>query len=467
MKKYHALQLLLFSLSLLLVMPVGLQGIEVNLLRGLLLVQCAKVPNSSKSSSIFVDIAAGLEDSAHGLSHSARLESNYLNPFDYWQMARIMVKAKSYKKGLDYYRVVVAQLPIEGQLSTIARQLGSELTSVGHMALKDGDKKSARESWELALQITPGSLGASYGLWLLDGRSSLTSAEALEQQLLQYRFNPYYDSSLVIEQAAEYLAAYGIWSDTDANLVKASLEWFPAQPIYDTGLPACIRRPVSQSVESLMLMRSFRSNEEILKDIGYLAPYCADGKLSIIGENLVADGGFEYSVNKLVGWSWFTHERTVFRSDRYGDGFYLAGVDQKEPYEGNYAGKIIGFWIETAASIAPANAAILQGPVSVIPGNVYYFSYVYKTQDFDPDTKLNTFFANKSVELLPTQGGWFRVAGIARFPVLMTNTNIYIPLYLTGKGQVWLDNVELYQLSSSPCFSHLYEPAIIVDMTNN
>lgn len=462
MKKYHTLQLLLFSLLLLLVMPVGLQRIEANLLRGLSLAQCAEAPNS-KSFSIFADIVAGSEDSVYRLTHSARLESSYLNPFDYWQMARIMVNAKSYEEGLDYYRVVVAQLPLEGQLSAIARQLGSELTSVGHMALKDGDKKSARESWELALQITPGSLGASYGLWLLGDRSSPASAEALEQQLLRYRFNPYYDSSLIIEQAVEYLAAYGIWSDTDANLVKASLEWFPAQSIYDTRLPACIRRSASWSGEPLVLMRSFRSNEEILKGIGYLAPYCANGKLSIIGKNLIADGGFEYSVNRPVGWSWFTHERTVFHSGRYGDGFYLAGVDQKGPYEGNYAGKIIGFWIETSALIAPANAAILQGPVSVIPGNVYYFSYVYKTQDFDPDTKLNTVFANKSVKLLPTQGEWFRVSGIARFPVFMTNTNIYIPLYLTGKGQVWLDGVELYQLSSSPCFLHLYEPAIIVD----
>lgn len=385
-----------------------------------------------------------------------------LRLFDRWTLARALIASEDWHNGVEEYGRLLDDLPAGVPLHWATLRATSELAAAAYGALEGGDLLVAQAGFERVLRAVPGHLIASYGALLVSERMhSGVLDPALLGALHHYRFDPAYDSSTMLASVADGLTEQGIWTEKDAAPLRSSLAWVSeSQSSLDCRRSPCFQCGASRAERDRAnhVVWASRDSQLIVRDMQRLVPGCPADKSVTLGGNLLMDGGFEQSESdRYVGWFWYSHERSAFGSPLYGDGFFLAGLDESEALSGRQSGKIIGFWVDQDPSAAQADASILHGPVKLEPGQTYFYSFAYKTANLGDRSQVGTNSPAGYIGLPPTDGEWWRVVGLFLTSVTPASET-YIGLQLSGSGQAWIDEAELLLVPEDSCFARVRKP---------
>lgn len=170
-----------------------------------------------------------------------------------------------------------------------------------------------------------------------------------------------------------------------------------------------------------------------------------------LGDNLLANGGFETGDLHPANWEWATWTG----SGIWEEALYIGGLDRSESYEGSHAIRITGLWIRDAAGREASRAGYWAQAVTLKPRTSYLLSFYYKTQNLRKGQAAlwlgespNVLFAGDYM-LPDTNGSW------RKFIVLGRNKGAepaeIRPLLRTwGVGDVWFDGVMLQEIILGP-----------------
>jgi len=178
-----------------------------------------------------------------------------------------------------------------------------------------------------------------------------------------------------------------------------------------------------------------------------------------LGDNLLANGGFETGDLHPANWEW----ATWIGSGIWKEALYIGGLDKSESYEGNQAVRVTGLWIRDAAGREAARAGYWAQAVKLKPRTPYLLSFYYKTQNLRKGQA--ALWLGKSPHVLfagdymlpDTNGSW------RKFMILGWNkgdepAEIRPLLRNWGVGDVWFDGVMLQEVILGP-------QAQVADMT--
>lgn len=402
---------------------------------------------------------------AQAVEHLRQVPRTRLRLFDRWTLARALIASEDWRNGVEEYGRLLDDLPAGIPLHWATLRAASELAAAAYGALEADDLLVAQSGFKRVLRAVPGHLIASYGALLVNERLHSGGLDpALLGALHHYRFNPAYDSSTMLASVADGLTQRGIWTERDAALLRSSLAWVSeSQSSLDCRSGPCFQCGTSRAErdQANHIVSASRDSQLIARDMQRLVPGCSTDKSITLGGNLLMDGGFEQSESaRYVGWFWYSHERSAFGSPLYGDGFFLAGLDRSEALSGRQSGRIIGFWVDQDPSVAQADASIFHGPVKLEPGRTYFYSFAYKTANLGDRSHVGTNPPTGYLRLPPTDGEWWRVAGLFSTSVAPAS-QAYIGLQLSGSGQAWIDEAELVLVPEDSCFARVREPLAI------
>ncbi len=383
-------------------------------------------------------------------------------------LAMVLNDAGDWQTAIRIYQNIYQQLPLQTRRMRIGRQILSALNDVAFRASASGERKFTETAYMYVLSVNPGNLIAAYGLM---GSSYLTdqnSDRSLSDLMRHYRFDPEYDDSILLQRILNDLVYRGIWTEKEADFVQSTLE--DGNRLYH---PACywcgILCEFTSSLSGLEIGSKpyERQTTELMSDITKLIPACSTMVGHGLAVNLLEDGGFEKSTpENWIGWSWYTHERTVSNNAVYTDGFYFAELDDRA-YSGKYAGRITGFWLADEPDRSRANAALLHGPIQVKAGQVYFLSFVYRTTSLSPQAQLVVLLPQNQLVLPPTDQ-WMRVnivIPITNRDIQYDSRYLYGAISLTGTGHVWMDEAELHDITANKCMADIHQPLMNIAPT--